>query len=107
MTRERRLAVLMWREIAERLNAGMDSQFVWSFKKEFCESHKICWTNYCYFCTYMTCDACPISVNKKKGQGCQVGSLYHAVLFGSKETSVEAANRIADFLEKNMNEVKK
>ncbi|MBD5413987.1 MAG: hypothetical protein HDR52_06175 [Treponema sp.] len=107
MTKERRLAVLMWREIAERLNEGMDSLLIWSFKKEFCKSFNIHWTNDCYFCNYMTCAVCPISVSEKQGQGCQVGSLHHMALFGSKETSVEAANRIADFLEKNMNEVKK
>lgn len=108
MTKERRLAVQMWREIAEEVLRD-DAHFrVYSYKKRFCEQHKLRWHNSCYFCQYtsmhlydkennkigilLKCERCPL-------RSCDASSLYGAACFGTKDRAHRAAEEIADILE--------
>lgn len=54
MTKERRLAVQMWREIAECIRSGnikFISDIV-NYKRDFCVRHCLDWPFNCYMCKY-------------------------------------------------------
>ena len=61
MTKERKLAIQMWQEIVNKCKSG--EQFdVDSFKKSFCEKHRLNWYNDCYFCQHFMCFfTCPLN----------------------------------------------
>ena len=111
MTRERRLAVQMWREIAERIKSGDKKFSVMLYKAEFCQKHGLTWLNNCYFCQYasefcysgeggiiLNCDRCPL-------KSCEKGSMYDEVLNSRRGKSHKMAVKIADILEGVKNEV--
>lgn len=99
MTRERRLAVQMWREIAEYLrNSNNDIRLyksVADLKHRFCDEHNLHWRSDCWFCEYLssTCKKCPIRYCSDND------SLYGKVCYASQEEAARAADRIADKLE--------
>ena len=68
MTKERRLAILMWQTIKKRIE---DNEFkngedilntieFRKFKDKFCSKYNLCWENNCWFCTYVHCKKCPL-----------------------------------------------
>lgn len=54
MTRERRLAVQMWWEIAEHIRCGNIKNIldIVQYKKEFCQRNGLRWLFGCYLCKY-------------------------------------------------------
>lgn len=79
MTRERRLAVQMWREIAEKIKNSGRAFDVTQFKFEFCKNHNLNWLNHCYLCQYaskfcygeneeiiLNCNRCPLKFCEKR-----------------------------------------
>ena len=51
MTKERRLAIQMWEEIAHR-----DPDSVNLYKEDFCREYDLDWENDCWFCQYVRQD---------------------------------------------------
>lgn len=51
MTKERRLAIQMWEEIAEQQPSSISV-----YKKGFCKEHYLNWRNECWFCQYVRQD---------------------------------------------------
>ena len=119
MTKERKLAVEMWKII--RHSIENDNRLILSdiaeIKKEFCKKHNLKWSSQCWFCTYVQkpivsegrrkgCSACPIgNFDNPLGSvfGCNEGSLYAIVLNHindySTEERLEACDKIIKALE--------
>lgn len=51
MTKERRLAIQMWEEIAEQQPSSISE-----YKEGFCKEHSLDWENECWFCQYVRQD---------------------------------------------------
>lgn len=79
MTKERRLAVEMWEQIAERISdTGFD---IGRFKSDFCKEHNLRWQHSCWFCQYVRKDCqdyLPSSVTRglRGENGCQECPIY-------------------------------
>lgn len=92
MTKERRLAIEMWKGIRNILSAcecfaGFDVQ---KYKREFCTEHDLEWEHGCWFCQYIPrCSKCPLG-------NCDSYSDYDDVVNDrlSKDTRVVACNNI-------------
>lgn len=60
MTKQRRLAIQMWQEIADKCRSGEDFNLV-DYKTDFCKKHGLKWLANCYFCNYFDrCEKCPL-----------------------------------------------
>lgn len=97
MTRERRLAVQMWREIAKKIRS-VEYVGVKQEKVRFCVSHNLVWSYNCWFCQYMrNCDECRL---EKIGGACITQlSLYQCSIYGeTREVRARAAETIAKIL---------
>lgn len=115
MTRERRLAVQMWREIAECIRNGCVINFgeIVAYKARFCKDYMIDWGNWdCWLCKYCkSCSCCPLY--KYSGGYCQnIMNPYKKLEYrdtchklisydGSEEEFAGYADFIADILEGN------
>lgn len=111
MTRERRLAIQMWEEIADKveslpnvLDNGKDHFIlVQNMKHDFCEKHGLNWCNRCWFCQYIRdCRKCPISETYSGySHGCTTDSLYGIVTarLGFYDQRAKAARGIAKALQ--------
>lgn len=86
MTKERRLAVQMWQEIAEAIEKNKERCSVQDYKRIFCQKHNLKWQNDCYLCHYFReqCKKCPIflkaNLDAVKNILCIIGFLV-AILF--------------------------
>ena len=71
MTKERKLAVLMWKQIVDILKSEKDVNanfFIPAFKRKFCEKHDLHWALDCWLCNYVNrsdnfsdgCEKCPL-----------------------------------------------
>lgn len=70
MTRERRLAIQMWKDIRDMLmhNDVVTSRDIVKYKQTFCVSHGLYWTNNCWFCKYIpSCGECMLGSCKSGG----------------------------------------
>lgn len=105
MTKERRLAILMWEEIARRLESFPDENVdVLEVKRDFCAKHGLKWRCDCWFCEYMKqCKKCPLSYQDGNMlyRGCSNydDGLYTRALFGDRRERIRAASKIQDALE--------
>lgn len=97
MTKERRLAEQMWREIADGIRKGtlcnMDE--VDTYKADFCMGHNLNWESWCYLCEYWDrdCKTCPL--------GKRYGSCTTRWLQDSGQPFVELVNRFDDYKEED------
>ncbi len=94
MTRERRLAVKMWSEIAEKIRS-LGYVNIKQEKLLFCVNNNLTWSYQCWFCQYMKpCDNCRLS---KIGGSCVTHhSLYQSSIYGDTcEVRASAAEMIA------------
>lgn len=104
MTKERRLAVQMWREIAIKFRVGIYIPNIQRTKEIFCERHKLNWLYNCWFCQYISrsigilritnCSRCPLGTCSLK-----TNSHWSRLMKGSREERAIAADEIADILE--------
>lgn len=111
MTRERRLAIQLWEEIADKveslpnvLDNGKDHFIlVQNMKHDFCEKHVLNWRSRCWFCQYIRdCRKCPISETSSGDfHGCTTDSLYSIVTarLGFYDQRAKAARGIAKALQ--------
>lgn len=107
MTKERKLAIEMWKGIRERIKTSswIDYSSIFDYKLLFCKSHNLNWKDQCWFCQYIRrhypfCSfgfvKCPIA-NKSGGFcGCGGKSLYHTVCAAwlPKFKRIQACNKI-------------
>lgn len=88
MTRERRLAVQMWREIAQGIR---DKTIRYSgdmvqYKFSFCDRHELCWDRGCYFCQYCRdCRRCPLFRHSEEIECGYIGNPYGKLRWVTKE----------------------
>ena len=108
MTKDRRLAVKMWRDIAYGIRTKKILNYceVLYFKKGFVRFHGLKWYNNCWFCEYQGkrfgCKKCRLYV--QCGCGCSCESNYFGKLRNMSKVSdykemAEYASKIADILE--------
>ena len=98
MTKERRLAILMWEEVARQLESSPDKYVdAIKIKRDFCSKHGLKWKCDCWFCEYIKeCSKCPLSFKDEDGLafGCSDDDgLYTQVLFGDSRELYEAAKQ--------------
>ena len=91
MTKERRLAIEMWKGIRDMLihNDVVTHGDIIKYKQTFCVSHGLYWMNNCWFCKYIPlCSKCPVKY-------CSDG-LYATVTerHKHKDIRIEACNGI-------------
>lgn len=91
MTKERRLAIQMWKDIRDMLihNNVVTSGNIVEYKQTFCVSHGLHWMNNCWFCQYIPlCYKCPLKF-------CSDG-LYAIVMadYKDKNVCIAACNNI-------------
>ena len=91
MTKERRLAIEMWKDIRGMISASdrLSREVIKKYKSEFCIQHNLSWANDCWFCEYTPgCSKCPL-------RGC-ADSYYDRALDETrdKKVRVEACNFI-------------
>lgn len=63
MTKERKLAIQMWKDIRDMLSFSCEVTRgdIRVYKYEFCKSHKLNWLNNCWLCQYIhSCSKCPL-----------------------------------------------
>lgn len=106
MTKERRLAIRMWRKIKNELSAGrMDKmQDMPMFKINFCQSNGLKWKSQCWFCHYIQdCKKCPISELDRSGNiGCFSSNAPYKMVCNKKldlNSRLGAADEIIKALE--------
>lgn len=93
MTKERKLAIEMWRGIRDMLSAfdSFTGLSIQEYKREFCREHGLEWEYNCWFCEYMhdDCIGCPLG-------NCRAHSDYDNVVDDrvKKDVRVEACNNI-------------
>ena len=92
MTKERRLAIEMWKGIRDMLSASdeLSGAEIIRYKEMFCEEHRLRWYWDCWFCQYMpSCSKCPLKY-------CAGNSLYNTVIdmYEEKDVRIEACNNI-------------
>ena len=92
MTKERRLAIKMWKDIRDMISTSdkLLSASVINYKEIFCKERKLKWFNNCWFCQYIPyCSKCPL-VN------CGFSSSYEITVseYRSKDVRIEACNNI-------------
>ena len=116
MTKERKLAVQMWRmirEIVRRRKRPVSAIELFEIKGDFCKEHNIKWRHKCWFCQYVRnnmpdydegCQRCPLAdktdedVMEGQRTGCDYG-IYDEVLYGKTvEVRVAACNKIIQAL---------
>lgn len=113
MTRERKLAVQMWREIAEHIRNGNIVNFgeVVDYKACFCKDYVIDWGVWdCWLCKY--CESCSCCLLSVYSGGCckSISNPYNKLDYrdmchkpidydGSEEEFAGYADEIADVLE--------
>lgn len=108
MTRERRMAVQMWCEIAQDIRDGKITYF-WTIKVrkiDFAFDHKVRWHCTCWFCHYIRhCHECPLA-QRFGDSPCQFVPNPYAELEvlspyvdGRDKLAAERADCIADILE--------
>lgn len=117
MTRERRLAVKMWHDVADNIRQGAIEDFngVMDFRNNFIHKHNLKWYNEDWFCEYMGmsdgCSKCRLYI--RCGGNCNdVKHNYYAMMdkkvdkYGlslpyaeDKEEFADYADNIADLLE--------
>lgn len=73
MTKERRLAIEMWKHIAEELENDSCVDIIF-LKKEFSIKHNIYWIHDCWLCEYFrddddSCSKCPIFIELSERVG--------------------------------------
>lgn len=122
MTKERRLAIEMWTEIAKRL--GDNSLNIGRFKIDFTKDHNLHWKENCWFCQYVRndyrwelesrsdigdevegCSRCPLFKNSYEklyedecGCSCKNDTIFCRVVYGDREYQQEAAWKIVELL---------
>lgn len=87
MTKERRLAIEMWKVIRDMFTSphNITGKAIVEYKSEFCEQHELDWINNCWFCEYIpSCDKCPL-------KDCGIGSLYKIVVDSANDKGVRIA----------------
>lgn len=114
MTRERRLAILMWEEIKDYIKEndlkGVRTTLaeIFNYKCNFMKKHNVDWINGCYLCNYIKpleedyeikCQKCPLykSSNyfiKNKEKGCIDFYLLSNQAFGVKKKFLKSENEI-------------
>jgi len=92
MTKERRLAIKMWKDIRDMISTsdGLTSASVVNYKEIFCKERKLQWLNNCWFCQYIPiCNMCPLV-------SCGFSSSYEVTVseFRSKDVRIAACNDI-------------
>lgn len=92
MTKERRLAIEMWKDIRSRiimLGQRMRGGDIVEYKFMFCRKHDLKWSGDCWFCHYIhNCVKCPLG-------GCSSDGYYgHVSDYWDKDVRVEACNNI-------------
>ncbi len=92
MTKERRLAIEMWKVIRDVLTSphNITGKTIVEYKFKFCKQHELNWTNNCWFCKYIPhCDKCPLD-------GCRINGAYENVKNYSldKDKRIDACNTI-------------
>lgn len=92
MTKERRLAIKMWKDIRDMLTSYDEWSYsnVVAYKRSFCARHDLNWVNDCWFCQYMpSCSKCPLV-------RCGIDSSYEIVKadYVEKNIRIEACNSI-------------
>lgn len=116
MTKERKLAIQMWRMIREKVRRRkypMDTIELHEVKLDFCQEHNIRWWHLCWFCQYVRkdgpadegCQRCPIAdktrddVMAGRETGCCHG-IYRDVIHGETvKERVAACNKIIKALQ--------
>lgn len=119
MTKERKLAIQMWRMIREKVRRRtrpMDTIELFEIKRKFCMEHNINWWHQCWFCHYVRyndpsyyygegCQRCPIAdrtrddVMAGRETGCCYG-IYRDVIHGKTvAVRVSACNKIIKALQ--------
>ena len=91
MTKERRLAIQMWKGIRDMLSASdrLQRSDIIAYKLSFCTRNSLNWKCNCWFCKYTpSCNKCPL-------KSCSDG-LYEIALADYKEKNVriDACNNI-------------
>lgn len=87
MTKERKLAIEMWKDIRDMLSAfdRMTMTSILEYKETFCKDHGLHWMNNCWFCQYIfACSKCPL-------KSCSTASDYYIL----KQDDVEKDVRVA------------
>lgn len=117
MTKERKLAIQMWRmirEIVRRRKNPLGIVELYEIKRDFCKKHDIKWWHHCWFCQYVRhndpegdegCQHCPIAdktdeeVMAGRETGCCHG-IYRDVIYGETVAlRVLACNKIIQALQ--------
>ena len=91
MTKERRLAIEMWKDIRDMLigDDAVSRSDIVQYKCSFCTRNDLSWKCNCWFCTYILgCWKCPLT--------CCSDGLYGIVLapYKNKNARIEACNGI-------------
>lgn len=108
MTKERLLAVKMWRILAYAIRTKKILNYyeVLRFKRDFVRVHDLSWIKNCWFCEYLGkrfgCNKCRLYV--QCGCGCDCESNYFGKIRNLSRVSdykeiAEYASKIADLLE--------
>ena len=111
MTKERKLAIEMWKTIRQAIIIHPNTS-ISLIKADFCAEHNLNWDYNCWFCQYMRnddydesdrlkgCTKCPIAHNAAKAKpslcGCLPFSLWDMATNSifSKEVKLEACDKI-------------
>lgn len=102
MTKERKLAIEMWKGIRDKIQSSFASDHsitehdIIMYKNEFCCKHGLRWRCCCWFCQYIPmCIKCPL-------RSCmRADSLYFTVIYkySTLHARIEACDKIIAALE--------
>lgn len=104
MTKERKLAIEMWKGIRDGIQNSFvkdDGFSVTTYKENFCKDRNLNWRNDCWFCQYIKeCSKCPL------GYCNDSGTLYYTVNnnWNTLHTRIEACDKIIATLNGNVYE---
>ena len=100
MTRERKLAIEMWENIADLIRAGeiICCDDVDAYKESWCNTHNLNWGGTCcYLCRYFPCKKCPL--HKKYGACTNKNNPYYQLRNHWKPYEDEEGESFADMAE--------